>query len=425
MITTVTIVILAGVAGMAAGMLIIERKVSAVKETKAEAERQLSAKTAEVQLMQRQIQEQQARHDKEMRNVEIRNSRDNEERIEKLKQQITALTAQTLKTRSTELFSDNRQQLGEIVTPLKLLIDEVKQSINQSRTSYDKNTAALEEQLKHMCEATMGVGEKADRLSEALQSGPKVQGNFGEMKLEVMLSDFGFTKGVEYDVQETLRDENGVAIKNEDTGRKMIPDAILHYPDRRDVIIDSKVSLTAFIDYVNADNEDIRKIALQNHLRSINKHVEELADKEYYKYIPKSKSYLDYVIMFVPNESALVLALSADPMLWRRAFEHNVFITGEQNLFAVLQFLKIMWTQKLQSENHEKVYAMASQLVERVGDFMERYNDLGEKIKKVNEAYDNARLKVDGKQSIGVSATKLIEMGAKESPKHPLGKIEE
>lgn len=425
MVTTIILIVLASVAGLASGMFISERKTGRLKDAKAEVERQLSGKTAEVQLMQQHAREQQERHEKELHDVEERNTRENEERIEKLKHQITSLTEQMLKTRSSELFDDNRQQMGQIVTPLKLLIDEVKQSIDKSRTSYDKNTAALEEQLKLMCEATMGVGAKADRLSEALQSGPKVQGNFGEMKLEVMLSDFGFKKGIEYDVQETLRDENGVVLKNDDTGRKMIPDFVLHYPDKRDVILDSKVSLTAFVDYINANDDDVKKIALQNHIKSITKHVEELSDKEYYKYIPKSKSYLDYVIMFVPNESALILALSADPMLWRKAFERKVFITGEQNLFAVLQLLKIMWTQKLQSENHEKVYAMASQLVERVGDFMERYRDLGDKIQKVTEAYDYARTKVTGKQGVGGSAARLIEMGAKENPKHPIGKIEE
>ena len=425
MMTTIIIIVIAAAAGLAVGMLLSERKTSAVKEAKADVEKKLSSKTTEAEIMQRQIKEQQQRHEKELRDADERHARETDERIEKLKQQITALTGDMLKTRSSELFTDNRQQMGEIVTPLKLMIDDVKRSIDSSRTSYDKNTAALEEQLKKMCEATIGVGAKADRLSEALQSGPKVQGNFGEMKLDVMLSDFGFTKGIEYDLQEVIRDENGEPVKNADTGRIMIPDAVLHYPDNRDVIIDSKASLTAFIDYINAETEEDRKTALQNHLRSIHKHVDELADKEYYKYVAKSRAYLDYVIMFVPNESALVLALSTDPMLWRNAFERKVFITGEQNLFAVLQLLKIMWTQKRQSQNHEKVFEIANQLLDRVGDFMARYRDLGDKIEKVNEAYDNVRKKLDGRQSITVSASKLVDMGAKENPKHPIGNIEE
>ena len=190
-------------------------------------------------------------------------------------------------------------------------------------------------------------------------------------------------------------------------------------------IIDSKASLTAFIDYMNADDEETKKIALQNHVRSIYRHIDELANKEYYKYVAKSRAFLDYVIMFVPNESALVLALSSDPMLWRNAFERKVFITGEQNLFAVLQLLKIMWTQKRQSENHEKVFEIANNLVERVGMFMEYYRDLGERIDKVNEAYGNVRKKIDGRQGILVSAGQLVKMGARENPKHPLEKQEE
>lgn len=421
----ILLILLAAVVGVTVGMLISERRNNRLKQSKAEVERQLTAKTTEAAMMQQQIKEQQTRHEKELFDADVRHQHETEASMEKMKQQITAVTGEMLKARSAELFTDNRQQMGEIVTPLKILIDEVKHSIDISRTSYDKNTAALEEQLKLMCETTLGVGAKADRLSEALQSGPKVQGNFGEMKLEVMLSDFGFTKGIEYDLQETLRDENGNPLKNDDTGRKMIPDAVLHYPDNRDVIVDSKVSLTSFVDYINADDDTTKKIALQNHLKSVIKHVDELSSKEYYKYVSKKKAYLDYVIMFVPNESALVLALSADPMLWRRAFEKNVFITGEQNLFAVLQLLKIMWTQKIQSENHERVYAIASQLVERVGDFMGRYRDLGEKIAKVNEAYDNVRVKISGKQGVSASAARLVEMGARENPRHPIENTEE
>ena len=229
MITTIILIILAAAAGIAAGMLVSERKKSVLKDAKADVERQLSGKITEVSMLQQHIKEQQQRYEKEIKEIEIRHEKDTDERMEKLKQQITVLTGDMLKTRSSELFSDNRQQMGEIVTPLKLLIDDVKRSIDISKSSYDKNTAALEEQLKKMCEATIGVGAKADRLSEALQSGPKVQGNFGEMKLEVMLSEFGFTKGIEYDLQEMLRDENGNPVKNDDTGKTMIPDAILHY----------------------------------------------------------------------------------------------------------------------------------------------------------------------------------------------------
>lgn len=425
MITNLILIVVAALAGTAIGMLVSERKSSALKDAKSDTERQLSAKVTEVSMLQQQIREQQQRHEKEMHDAEMRYEKDAGERMEKLKQQVTAMTGEMLKTRSSELFSDNRQQMGEIVTPLKILIDDVKRSIDTSKTSYDRNTAALEEQLKKMCEATIGVGAKADRLSEALQSGPKVQGNFGEMKLEVMLSEFGFTKGIEYDLQEMMRDENGNPIKNDETGRTMIPDAILHYPDNRDVIIDSKASLTAFVDYMNAEDEESKNIALQNHIRSIHRHIDELANKEYYKYIAKSRAFLDYVIMFVPNESALVLALSTDPMLWREAFERKVFITGEQNLFAVLQLLKIMWTHKRQSQNHEKVFEIANNLVERVGMFMEYYRDLGDKIDKVNEAYGNVRKKIDGRQGILVSAGQLVKMGARENPKHPLEKLEE
>ena len=369
---------------------------------------------------QRQVDEMNGRFEREKKEMKEQMDRQLGERLNLVQEQLKTATEQLLRQRSQELNESNQTQMGAIINPLKETISEMKRAMDDNRDAYNKNTASLSEQLRQMHEATQNIGVEADKLSRALQSGPKVQGNFGEMKLDLLLERFGFTRGEEYDLQQMIRDEYGNAIRNEDTNEKMIPDVILHYPDHKDVILDSKVSLTAFINYINAGNDDQRKRYLAEHIGSIRKHVEELSRKDYSKYINKSRVTLDYVIMFVPHEAALLLALTNDTELWSQAFDKRVFITGEQNLFAVLRMLQIAWTHQRQAENQEKVYGYANELLNRVGDFVQRFDEIGDKIQKVQQTYDNARKKLDGHQSLLVPARELKKLGAKENPMRPI-----
>ena len=317
----------------------------------------------------------------------------------------------------TEIRDRHERQIAEIKDQHEQFVRNMQKQAEEDRKRADEQfnqrltLSALSEQLKNMLQATSSLGAEAEKLSRALQTGPKVQGDFGEMKLNDLLDKFGFTKGLEYDVQYVMRDAKGKVIRNDDTNDGMRPDVVLHYPDKKDVIIDAKASLTAFIGYVNAQTDEERKAFLEEHCRSVRKHVNELADKQYNRYSMEGRETLDFVIMFVPQEAAMQLAVSADPNLWSYAFDKKVFITGEQNLFAVLRMLQ---------ENQEKVYGLANTLLDRVGDFMERFDEMGDKIQKVQNAYEHAELKLKGNQSLLVPARKLVEMGAKENPKHPL-----
>ena len=200
-------------------------------------------------------------------------------------------------------------------------------------------------------------------------------------------------------------------------------DVVLHYPDHKDVIIDSKASLTAFINYVNAETDDERRKALDEHVKSVRRHVDELSAKNYAKYSMEGGTTLDFVIMFVPQEAAMQLAVSADPSLWNYAFERKVVITGEQNLFSLLRLLQIAWTQQRQADNQELVFGLADTLIERVGLFVERFEKIGKNIETVQKSFDDARKAIKGNQSFIVSARKLVEMGAKENPRRPLPDI--
>lgn len=379
----------------------------------------------------RQLAEAKRQYEAQLEEAERRHERDKEERTamldrqfaERLKlvqEQLNTTTERLLKQRSEELDRTNRTQMDSILAPMKAVMAEMKKSMDDNRESFTRSTASLSEQLRQMHATTTSLGAEAEKLSKALQTGPKVQGDFGEMKLNDLLDKFGFTKGVEYDVQYTMRDSKGNVIRNDDTDDMMRPDVVLHYPDHKDVIIDSKASLTAFIGYVNAETDDERKRYLDEHVKSVRRHVDELSAKSYGKYSMEGGTTLDFVIMFVPQEAAMQLAVSADATLWNYAFERNVVITGEQNLFSLLRLLQIAWTQQRQADNQEQVFGLANSLVERVALFVERFDKIGRNVEAVQAAYDDAKKAMTGNRGFVTSARKLVEMGAKENPRRKL-----
>jgi DNA recombination protein RmuC len=199
---------------------------------------------------------------------------------------------------------------------------------------------------------------------------------------------------------------------------------VLHLDNQREVIIDSKVSLTAFMDYVNAETEEERQRYLKAHVDSLQKHVKELSTKDYSSYICPPKVRMDYVIMFVPHSGALWTALNAQPDMWRRAMEKNVFIADEQTLFAALRIVSLTWTQIAQAENHEKVYTLANEMLDRVGQFMKKYQAMGKALENAQKAYEDGEKKLlPTGQSILQTCAKLQKLGAKQSTTNPLPQI--
>lgn len=418
----------------------LEAQVAALSSDVAAKQREaemLSGRLAEAKAEgERRLAEAKRQHDLQLAEANRRNENDKAElramldkqfadRLKLVQEQLNTTTERLLKQRSEELDKANQTQMSAIVAPLRAVMAEMKKSMDENRDSFMRSTASLGEQLRQMHATTTSLGEEAERLSKALQAGPKVQGDFGEMKLNDLLDKFGFTRGVEYDVQYTMRDAKGRVIRNDDTDDMMRPDVVLHYPDHKDVIIDSKASLTAFIGYVNADGDEERKRCLEEHVKSVRRHVDELSAKDYGKYSMEGGTTLDFVIMFVPQEAAVQLAVSADATLWNYAFERNVIITGEQNLFSLLRLLQIAWTQQRQADNQERVFGLADVLVERVGLFAERFEKIGKGLEAVKSAYDDARKAMSGNRGFVSAARRLVDMGAKENPKRKLPEEEQ
>ncbi|MBQ9656914.1 MAG: DNA recombination protein RmuC [Prevotella sp.] len=340
-----------------------------------------------------------------------------QEERQKRDAQFMTMAQQVLERSSQKLKESNAETMTGITQPLKEAISEMRKAINDNTKDHTAQTASLKEQLRLMMETGREMSEKAEGLANVLRRDNKVSGNMGEIILGDLLASQGLTEGIHYEVQTRLRDEQGRPLRNDDTGREMQPDVILHYPQGQDVVIDSKVSLVAYERYVNAPTAEDKERALQDHIRSVRSHVAELARKDYSRYIKPPREAVDFVIMFVPFESSLQLALVNDPSLWREAFERKVFITGEQNLLGILHMIHLAWVQNLQAENQERVFGVAEQLLDRLGDFIQRYQKVGEQLEQARRAFDFSTNKLnEGRQSVVQKANELKSLGAKENP---------
>ena len=346
-----------------------------------------------------------------------------DETVGKMTAQLKAATEDMLKQRQKEFSDSSKENIGQVVTPLKETIEKMKQALNDTALKQSQINGEMKAGIENMMRQSEAARKSADELANALRHGNKMQGDWGEAVLDELLRSQGLTPGVHYDVQAVLKDASGRTVYNEQ-GSMLRPDVILHLDESRDVIIDSKVSLSAFVDYVNAETEEDRQRYLKEHIASLNQHVKELSQKDYSSYVQPPKIRMDYVIMFVPHTGALWTALNIQPDLWRKAMEKNVFIADEQTLFAALRIINMTWTQIAQVRNHEKVFELANEMIDRVGQFMKKYEDIGSPLEKAQKAYEEGGRKLQpGGQSIITTCGKLQKLGARNSLRNPVPMI--
>lgn len=343
-----------------------------------------------------------------------------DETIEKVTSQVKEATNDMLKERQKEFAESSNQNLGLILNPLKDSIKEMKMAMDASKTAQIQISSEMKAHMEHMLKQSLETQKSAEELTKVFKHGTKIQGDWGETVLDELLQSQGLTKGIHYDVQAVIKDADGNLVRNEN-GAIMRPDVILHLDTKRELIIDSKVSMTAYIDYVNAENEDDRQKFLKAHIDSIQKHVKELAAKNYADYIKPPKVKIDYVIMFVPHSGALWTALNEQPDLWRKSMEQNVYIADEQTLYAALRIVNMTWSQIQQAQNHEKIFDLANEMLNRLGQFHKEYQEIGKALENAKAAYEQGEKKITtGRQSITKTAQKLISLGAKQSNINPL-----
>lgn len=433
MITTLLLTLIGIIAGLAIGFLYANSRFS-TERTQLTSSRDVLQ--AQIVSLQKQMEDAKVENTKqknelvsqyEQRLLEMREQQKEQEQRQKsmqeqqaklIREQINTASEEILKRRSDELSATNKEQLSTILNPLQERLRQMHEDVEKSKidqkTTMERLDASIRENLKQAHE----VGQSADKLAQALTSENKTQGNFGELRLRTLLENMGLQEGVQFEEQVTLKDEQGNTLYGE-SGNRMIPDVILHFPDNRDVVIDSKMSLKAFEDYFNdSDNPEAQEDDLKRHIASVRQHVKELAQKNYSNYINKGGNKLDFVVMYIYSESAVQLALANDPTLWKDAYDQGVIISGSQNLYMMLRVLEMTWRQVKQVENQDKIMSAADELINRVQMFYERFQAADDQLGKTQKAFDSLRtITAPTGKSIATAAGKLIKFGAKENPK--------
>jgi DNA recombination protein RmuC len=346
----------------------------------------------------------------------------NEEQVKSqlnlIREQMQTTSEKVLKHRQEELSEENMEQVSKIIDPLQRSLKDMREALDKTKEQQAEALTRLDETIKINMQKSQAIGETADRLTRALTGEVKVQGNFGELKLRQLLEDLDLKEGEQFDTQETLKDKNGKLLKGDD-GHGLIPDFILHFPNNRHVVVDSKMSLTDYERYMNTeDGKPEKSVYLKAHIDSVRAQVRRLARKEYTKFLPEGYNRLNFAIMYVPIEGALNLALLNDATLWREAYDEGVMILGPQTMYMNLRVLEMMWTQVRQLKNQQAMMDAANTVIERVQDFGQRFMDvessMNDTLRKMS------RLKVttaDSGPSIITAARNLLKAGARENKK--------
>ena len=331
--------------------------------------------------------------------------------------------ANEILTTNSRIFKEqNETRLSEILTPLKENIEQFKKTINDSYSNEARERFSLQERIKELIELNQSISKEAKDLTTALKGNSKVQGDWGEMILENILEKSGLEKGREYEVQVTT-DENGKTLRN-DEGTALRPDVVINYPGNRYVVIDSKVSLNAYVSYVNAEtSEDQDKYAKQ-HLLSMRNHITELKNKKYQDYVGGGKT--DFVMMFIPNEAAYITAMQLDSTLWQDAYDVRVLLVSPTQLISALRLVAQLWSHDRQTRNAIEIAKVGGNMYDKFVGFVEDMHKIKKSITQTHDAYTLAMNKLqDGRGNLMSYAEKMRTLGAKASKSLPAPQKEE
>lgn len=332
-----------------------------------------------------------------------------------LNKDFQVLANQILEEKTLRFTDVNRANMEAILKPLNEKLVEFKTKVEETYDKESKQRFSLEERIKDLVALNNQISEDANNLTKALKGNNKIQGNWGEMILESILEKSGLKKGEEYFTQEFITDENGIRVQNEQH-KYMQPDVVVVYPGGRKIIIDSKVSLSAYVKYVETETDDLKSIAEKEHVVSIKQHVDELSQKSYQDYVDS----LDFVMMFVPNEPAYILAMQLDSSLWDYAYRKRILLISPTNLIASLKVVADLWKREYQSRNAIEIAKRGAALYDKFAGFVETLQDVGKNIERSQKAYDKAfsQLK-EGNGNLIRQAEMLKELGVKAQKELP------
>lgn len=332
-----------------------------------------------------------------------------------LNKDFQVLANQILEEKTLRFTDVNKTNMEAILRPLNEKLVEFRTRVEETYDKESKQRFSLEERIRELVALNNQISEDANNLTKALKGNNKVQGNWGEMILESILEKSGLKKGEEYFAQEFITDENGNRIRNEQQNY-MQPDIVVAYPGGRKIIIDSKVSLNAYVRYVETDADEVRIMSEKEHIVSIKQHIDELSRKSYQDYVES----LDFVMMFIPNEPAYILAMQLDSGLWDYAYRKRILLISPTNLIASLKVVADLWKREYQSRNAIEIAKRGAALYDKFAGFVETLQDVGKNIERSQKSYDKAfsQLK-EGNGNLIRQAEMLKELGVKAQKELP------
>ncbi len=356
------------------------------------------------------------------------------QKLESLKQEMHRMTieqqkaaAEQLAAKQSALQENNRLQMDELLKPIKEQFADFKKSVEESKTQNEVNKKELQstfeatmklfqqeqqQAVTSLKEQTSKIGSDAANLTKALKGDSKMQGDWGEMVLETILENSGLRKNEEFFIQENTKDENG---------KNFRPDVIVRFPEGRSVVIDSKVSLTAYTDALAAETDEERERLMKSHAQSVRKHIDELAEKDYSKLVEDA---IGFVLMFIPNETSYIAAMKQQPDLSRYAYQKKIIIISPSNLLMALQLAYNLWQYDRQNKNVEKIVKTAADLYDKVVGFEDTFTSIGDLLTRLSGTYDKAKKQLyDGTGNVMRRVESLKNLGV--TPKKQIKALEE
>lgn len=422
----ITIICIVLLAVMAAGLFLLYRKCITLKLKsenkeisiqnlvlqKKELEEICKTQKTEMDVLQKRLTEGQvekARLEEKIGNMESFNETLQKEAESKFKM----LANDIFEYQSKTFRSSSENRLDEILKPLKENITDFKKTINDTYINEAKERSVLSKHLQNLMDLNKTIGKEARELTEALTGNTKVQGDWGEMILESILEKSGLVEGENYYVQETRQEDGSIMIG--EGNKRLRPDVVVVLPDKKFIVIDSKVSLSAYVNFVNANSEEERDKFGKAHVTSVRNHLKELEAKKYQDYVgTTAENRIDYVLMFIPNEHAYMTAMSLDKNLWSDAYDKRVVIISPAHVISTLRLIAQLWIRDKQTKNALKIAEEGGKLYDKFVGFVSDMQDIGVGMKKAQDSYDKAFNKLkDGNGNLISKARKLRELGAK------------
>lgn len=368
-----------------------------------------------IESLNRQIDLLNQQHARQIEMLTAKYEKQNESLRQEMMLQFNVLASDVLKRNSESLKEANSEQIDALLRPLKENIESFKKTISEGYVKETSSRKLLEVQIERLVKLNETIGEEARNLTSALKGNSKVQGDWGEMILETLLENAGLERGINFETQLT-RDSGGNVLKN-DEGKLLRPDVLIKLPDNHSIIVDSKVSLTAFVDYCNAEDENVRIVAGKKHLQSVYAHIDELYAKMYQNNL---KGAADYVMMFIPNESAYIAAVQLDINLWKYAYERGVIIVSPTHLFSVMSIVSQLWRQDKQNRNAMLIAERGGKLYDKLVLFMDSFEKVGKSIDDAMTSYNKSFNQLrTGKGNVLRQAEDMKALGAKASKSLP------